>query len=164
MRTQPTIDPLWPGQPCARGAAWDGMGVNFALFSESAERVELCLFDRSGREEVARLASREQTDQVFLGYLPRCKVVESAFTWGDDQPPNVPWHETVIYELHVRGFTHLHLELPPALRGTYAGLACAPVVEYFKRQGVTTIELMPVHSFVDDRRLLERGLRNYWGY
>jgi glycogen operon protein len=230
------IDTLWRGKPYPRGATWDGMGVNFALFSESAERVELCLFDPSGRHEVARLPLREQTDQVFHGYLPqarpgllygyrvhgpyrpqdghrfnghkllldpyarnivgtirwhdalfgyrvghaqgdlsfdrrdsapylpRCKVVESAFTWGDDRPPNVPWHETVIYELHVKGFTQQHPEVPPELRGTYAGLACAPVIEYLKRLGVTTIELMPVHSFLDDRHLVERGLRNYWGY
>jgi glycogen operon protein len=230
------IDTLWRGKPYPRGATWDGMGVNFALFSESAERVELCLFDPSGRHEVARLPLREQTDQVFHGYLPqarpgllygyrvhgpyrpqdghrfnghkllldpyarnivgtirwhdalfgyrvghaqgdlsfdrrdsapylpRCKVVESAFTWGDDRPPNVPWHETVIYELHVKGFTQLNPEVPPELRGTYAGLACAPVIEYLKRLGVTTIELMPVHSFLDDRHLVERGLRNYWGY
>jgi isoamylase len=236
MSADNVIDALWPGQPYPRGATWDGMGVNFALFSEHAERVELCIFDPSGRNEVARLAFREQTDQVFHGYLPqarpgllygyrvygpyrpadghrfngnkllldpyarnivgairwhdslfgyrighgqgdlsfdrrdsapylpRCKVVETAFTWGNDMPPNVPWHETVIYELHVAGFTRQHPDVPPALRGTYAGLACAPVVEYFKRLGVTTIELMPVHSFLDDRHLVERGLRNYWGY
>ncbi|MDM7941379.1 MAG: glycogen debranching protein GlgX [Hydrogenophaga sp.] len=230
------IDALWPGKPYPRGATWDGMGVNFALFSESAERVELCLFDASGRNEIARLALREQTDQVFHGYLPqarpgllygyrvygpyrpqdghrfngnkllldpyarnivgairwhdalfgyrvgsaqadlsfdrrdsapylpRCKVIETAFTWGDDRPPNVPWHETVIYELHVGGFTRLHPDVPPALRGTYAGLACAPVIDHFKRLGVTTVELMPVHSFLDDRHLVERGLRNHWGY
>jgi len=97
-------------------------------------------------------------------YLPRCKVIESAFTWGDDRAPNVPWHETVIYELHVGGFTRLHPDVPPALRGTYAGLACAPVIDHFKRLGVTTVELMPVHSFLDDRHLVEKGLRNYWGY
>jgi glycogen operon protein len=236
MLAQPAIDALWPGQPYPRGASWNGMGVNFALFSESAERVELCLFDRSGRQEVKRLALREQTDQIFHGYLPqarpgllygyrvygpynpkaghrfngnkllldpyarnivgrirwhdalfgyrighsqedlsfdrrdsalylpRCKVVETGFTWGDDRRPNVPWHETVIYELHVRGFTRQHPDVPPELRGTYAGLACAPVIEHFKRLGVTTIELMPVHSFLDDRHLVERGLRNYWGY
>ena len=236
MAAPPVIDTLWRGRPYPRGATWDGMGVNFALFSESAERVELCLFDASGRNEVARIALREQTDQVFHGYLPqarpgllygyrvhgpyrpqdghrfnghkllldpyarnivgtirwhdalfgyrvghaqgdlsfdrrdsapylpRCKVVESAFTWGDDRPPNVPWHETVIYELHVRGFTRQHPGVPPALRGTYAGLACAPVVDHLKRLGVTTVELMPVHAFVDDRHLVERGLRNYWGY
>ena len=236
MRPQGLIDAVWRGQPYPRGATWDGMGVNFALFSEAAERVELCLFDASGRAEVQRIALREQTDQIFHGYLPqarpglhygyrvhgpydpkaghrfnghkllldpyarnivgsirwhdalfgyrighsqddlsfdrrdsapylpRCKVVESAFTWGDDRHPKVPWHETVIYEVHVRGFTMRHPDVPPALRGTYAGLACAPVVEYFKRLGVTTIELMPVHSFLDDRHLVERGLRNYWGY
>ena len=236
MGSQALIDTLWPGLPYPRGATWNGMGVNFALFSESAERVELCLFDTSGRHEISRLALREQTDQIFHGflpqarpgqlygyrvygpyrpqeghrfnghkllldpyarnivgairwndalfgyrighsqadlsfdrrdsapYLPRCKVAESAFTWGDDRPPNVPWHETVIYELHVRGFTRNHPAIPAKLRGTYAGLACAPVVEYLKRLGVTTIELMPVHSFVDERHLVERGLRNYWGY
>jgi isoamylase len=227
---------LWPGRPYPRGATWDGMGVNFALFSESAERVELCLFDAGGRNEVQRLVLREQTDQVWHGYLPqarpgllygyrvhgpyrprdghrfnphkllldpyarnivggvrwhdalfgyrighadadlsfdrrdsaphapRCKVVETAFSWGDDRRPEVPWHETVIYELHVRGFTRRHPQVPPALRGTYAGLACAPVVEHIKRLGVTTVELMPVHSFIDDRHLVEAGLRNYWGY
>ena len=236
MRPQGLIDAVWRGQPYPRGATWDGMGVNFALFSEAAERVELCLFDASGRNEIQRIALREQTDQIFHGYLPqarpglhygyrvhgpynpkaghrfnghkllldpyarnivgsirwhdalfgyrighsqddlsfdrrdsapylpRCKVVETAFTWGDDRRPKVPWHETVIYELHVRGFTMRHPDVPAALRGTYAGLACAPVIEYFKRLGVTTIELMPVHSFLDDRHLVERGLRNYWGY
>ncbi|MDH5538247.1 MAG: glycogen debranching protein GlgX [Rhizobacter sp.] len=236
MALQPVIDALWPGRPYPRGATWDGMGVNFALFSESAERVELCLFDHSGRQEIKRLAFLEQTDQVWHGYLPqarpgqlygyrvhgpyrpregqrfngnkllidpyarnimgavrwhdalfgyrighgegdlsfdrrdsapympRCKVVETAFSWGDDRPPHVPWHETVIYELHVRGFTMRHPEVPQALRGTFAGLACAPVIEYFKRLGVTTIELMPVHAFIDDRQLVEKGLRNYWGY
>jgi isoamylase len=236
MRARPAIDAVWHGRPYPRGATWDGMGVNFALFSESAERVELCLFDPSGRHEVQRIVLREQTDQVWHGYLPqarpgllygyrihgpyrprqghrfnghkllldpharnivgslrwhdalfgyrvghaegdlsfdrrdsaawmpRCKVVESAFSWGDDRPPEVPWHDMVIYEAHVRGFTRRHPEVPPALRGTYAALSCAPVIEYLKRLGVTTLELMPVHAFVDERRLLERGLRNYWGY
>jgi isoamylase len=236
MPAPSTIDALWPGKPYPRGATWDGMGVNFALFSESAESVELCLFDSTGRHESARLRLREQTDQVWHGYLPqarpgqlygyrvhgpyrprdghrfnpnkllldpyarhivgslrwhdalfgyrighadgdlsfdrrdsapympRCKVVETAFSWGDDRRPNVPWHETVIYETHVRGFTKQHPLVPPDLRGTYAGLACAPVVEHLKRLGVTTVELMPVHTFVDDRHLVEAGLRNYWGY
>jgi glycogen operon protein len=230
------IDALWPGRPHPHGATWDGMGVNFALFSESAERVELCLFDPSGRHEVKRLVLREQTDQVWHGYLPqarpgllygyrvhgpyrpkqghrfnahkllldpyarnivgalrwndalfgyrvghadgdlsydrrdsapympRCKVVESAFTWGDDRAPNVPWHDMVIYELHVRGFTIQHPQVPAELRGSYAGLASAPVIDHLKRLGVTTIELMPVHAFLDDRHLVNRGLRNYWGY
>jgi len=236
MAVTGTRHALWPGQPYPRGATWDGMGVNFALFSESAERVELCLFDPSGRNEIERLTLREQTDQIWHGYLPqarpgqlygyrvhgpyrpqqghrfnpnkllldpyarlivgavrwhdalfgyrighadgdlsfdrrdsapympRCKVIETAFSWGDDRRPKVPWHETVIYELHVRGYTKQHPEVPAALRGTYAGLACAPVVEHIKRLGVTTVELMPVHAFVDDRHLVDAGRRNYWGY
>ena len=232
----PKLDALWPGKPSPRGATWDGLGVNFALFSEHAEKVELCLFDASGRHEVQRITLREQTDQVFHGYLPqarpgllygwrvhgpwqprqghrfnghkllidpyarnivgqlrwhdalfgyrighsdgdlsfdrrdsapympRCKVVETAFSWGDDRRPDVPWHETVIYETHVRGFTMQHPEVPEKLRGTYAGLSCAPVVDHLRRLGVTTVELMPVHAFLDDRQLLERGLRNHWGY
>ena len=94
----------------------------------------------------------------------KCRVVDPAFSWGDDRAPQVPWHETVIYEVHVRGFTIDHPEVPPQLRGTYAGLATPPVIEYLRRLGVTTVELMPVHTFVDDRHLTERGLRNYWGY
>jgi isoamylase len=236
MAGAPAVDAVWPGRPYPRGATWDGMGVNFALFSESAERVELCLFDRSGRHELQRLTLRECTDHVWHGYLPqarpgqlygyrvhgpyrprdghrynphkllldpyarnivgamrwhdalfgyrighaesdlsfdrrdsapympRCKVVETAFSWGDDRPPAVPWQDTVIYELHVRGHTQRHPQVPPELRGTYAGLACAPVVEHLQRLGVTTVELMPVHAFVDDRHLVEAGLRNYWGY
>ena len=96
--------------------------------------------------------------------MPKSKVIDPAFSWGDDRRPSVPWSEMVIYETHVRGFTRLHPEVPPPLRGTYAGLACAGVVEYLRRLGVTTIELMPVHAFVDDRHLVERGLTNYWGY
>ncbi|MEO6409307.1 MAG: glycogen debranching protein GlgX [Burkholderiaceae bacterium] len=230
------IDAVWPGRPFPRGANWDGLGVNFALFSEHAERVELCLFDPGGRHEIQRLVLPEQTDHVFHGYLPqarpgllygyrvhgpykpqdghrfnghkllldpyarnivgqirwhdalfgyrvghddadlsfdrrdsapylpRCKVIESAFSWGDDRRPAVPWHETVIYEAHVRGLTMRHPGVPEALRGTYAGLSCAPVIDHLKRLGVTTLELMPVHAFLDDRHLLERGLSNYWGY
>jgi len=230
------IDAIWPGRPFPRGTSWDGLGVNFALFSEHAERVELCLFDASGRHEVQRLVLPEQTDQIFHGYLPqarpgllygyrvhgpykpqdghrfnghkllldpyarnivgqlrwhdalfgyrvghddgdlsfdrrdsapympRCKVIESAFSWGDDRRPDVPWHETVIYEAHVRGLTMRHPGVPEALRGTYAGLSCAPVIDHLQALGVTTLELMPVHAFIDDRHLLERGLSNYWGY
>ena len=230
------IDTLWPGQPYPRGANWNGMGVNFALFSEHAERVELCLFDASGRHQTHRIVLRERTDQIFHGFLPqarpgllygyrvygpyrpkdghrfnhhkllldpyarqlvgplrwhdavfgyrvghgeadlsfdrrdsapwmpRCKVIEPAFTWGEDRRPQVPWHETVIYEAHVRGLTMTHPEVPQALRGTYAGLSCAPVVEHLKRLGVTTLELMPVHAFIDDRHLVDRGLANHWGY
>ncbi len=227
---------VWPGRSLPRGAYWDGEGVNFAVFSEHAEAVELCVFDRTGRRELQRIPLVERTDEIFHCYLPearpgllygyrmhgpyrpeqglrfnphkllldpyarsiagslrwsdalfgysvgnkrgdlsfdrrdsasampKSKVIEPAFTWGDDRPPAIPWHDMVIYELHVRGFTMQHPDVPPALRGTYAGLATAPVVDYLKRLGVTTVELMPVHYFIDDRRLVQEGLRNYWGY
>jgi isoamylase len=229
------LDPV-AGKPYPLGATWDGQGVNFALFSEHAERVDLCLFDPRGRREVARLELQWQTDQVFHAYLPearpgllyayrvhgpyepergivsmphkllldpyakqlvgqvrwsdalfgyrigspksdlqmdrrdsapgmpRCQVIDTAFTWGDDRHPRTPWHDTVIYELHVKGFTALNELVPPALRGTYAGLATTPVMAYLKRLGVTAVELMPVHAFIDDRHLVAHGLRNYWGY
>jgi isoamylase len=227
---------VWPGQPYPRGATWDGEGVNFSVFSANAEKVELCIFDSSGRHEVQRIALRERTDEIWHSYLPearpgllygyrvygpydperghrfnphklliepyakhlqgtmvwsdahfgyrvghakadlsfdrrdsapgtpKSRVIDPAFTWGDDRPPRVPWHDTVIYEAHVRGMTMKHPEIPPQLRGTYAGLATAPVIEHLLRLGVTTLELMPVHAFFDDRHLLEKGLRNYWGY
>jgi glycogen operon protein len=227
---------VWPGRPYPLGATWDGIGVNFALFSERAERVELCLFEARGSREVERVELRERTDQVWHGYLPearpgqlygyrvhgpyapeqgqrfnpskllldpyaravvgplrwsdrpfgyrlksrrgdlsfdrrdsaagmpRCQVVDPVFNWGDDRPPRTPWHETVIYELHVRGYTRLHPDVPEAARGTYSGLASPPVVDHLRRLGVTAVELMPVHAFVDDRHLADRGLRNYWGY
>ncbi len=227
---------VWPGRPYPRGATWDGEGVNFALFSEHAEKVELCIFDDKGRRELRRVVLPERTDQVWHGYLPearpgmlygyrvhgpyrpeqghrfnphkllldpyarsltgsiswsdacfgyrvgharadlsfdrrdsapampKCRIVDPAFTWGDDRRPGVPWHETVIYELHVKGFTMQHPEIPPPLRGTYAGLVSSPVIEYLRRLGVTTLELMPVHAFIDDRHLVQKGLRNYWGY
>jgi isoamylase len=227
---------VWPGRPYPLGSTWDGEGVNFALYSEHAEKVELCLFENSGRRETLRVQLPEQTDMVWHGYLPEVRpgqlygyrvygpyapeqgqrfnhhkllldpygkqvqgsirwsdsnfgykvgnkhedlsfdrrdnsagmpknrVIDSAFTWGTDAPPRIPWHETLIYELHVKGFTMAHPDVPAHLRGTYAGLATGPVIEYLTRLGVTSIELMPVHSFVDDRQLVERGLRNYWGY
>ena len=230
------ITEVWPGQPYPLGASWTGEGVNFALFSEHAEKVELCIFDAKGRREIQRIDMRWQTDQVWHCYLPearpgllygyrvygpykpeeghrfnpnkllldpyakdiygnivwsdahfgyrigdkradlsfdrrddarfmpKCQVIDPAFTWGDDRPPRTPWEDTIIYELHVRGFTMQHPDVPPALRGTYAGLATAPVIEYLQRLGVTAVELMPVHAFIDDRHLIEKGLRNYWGY
>ncbi len=233
MAASPTV---WPGRPYPLGATWDGSGVNFALFSEYAEKVELCLFDTLGRREVARIALPEQTDQVWHGYLPdvrpgqlygyrvhgpyepeqghrfnphkllldpyakaidgklrwsdahygykigsrredlsfdrrdsaggmpKCKVIDQAFTWGDDRPPMTPWHETVIYEMHVKGFTERHPGVPPHLRGTYAGLASEAAVEHLKALGVTAVELLPCHAFVDDRFLVRKRLRNYWGY
>ena len=225
-----------PGLPYPLGATWDGSGVNFALFSANAEKVELCMFDARGRRELARVALPEYTDEVWHGYLPearpgmlygyrvygpydphrghrfnhhkllldpyakaltgsvrwsdanygyrigsqredlsfdrrdnagampKCVVVESAFTWGDDKPPNVPWSQTVYYELHVKGYTINHPSVQPALRGTFAGLADPAVVSYLHDLGVTTVELLPVHAFVDDRHLVEKRLRNYWGY
>lgn len=230
------ISAVWPGRPFPRGASWDGEGVNFALFSENALRVELCLFDPRGRKEVQRIELREQTDLIWHCYLPearpgllygyrvhgpydpahghrfnphklliepyakdivglikwsdahfayrighrnkdmsfdrrdnaegmpKCRVIDPAFTWGNDRPPNIPWSDMVIYELNVKGFTKNHPDVPKQLRGTYAGLATAPVIEHFKKLGITSIELMPVHSFVDDRHLVEQGLSNYWGY
>ncbi|HRH79538.1 MAG TPA: glycogen debranching protein GlgX [Thiobacillaceae bacterium] len=227
---------VWPGKPYPLGATWDGQGVNFALFSEHADKVELCLFDTQGRREVTRVALPERTDQVWHGYLPEARpgqlygyrvygpyaperghrfnphkllidpyakalagrvnwsdvqygykvghrredlsfdrrdsatgmpksqVIDPAFTWGGDRPPSVPWHETVIYEAHVKGLTQLHPEVAPHLRGTYAGLASAPVIQHLQRLGVTAVELLPVHAFVDDRFLVTRGLTNYWGY
>jgi isoamylase len=232
-QTKPIV---WPGKPYPLGATWDGEGVNFALFSEHAEKVELCLFDSSGRRELHCITLKEQTDQVWHCYLPEARpgllygyrlhgpydplhgqrfnhhkllldpyakqvkndlkwsdshfgyrighakedlsfdrrdsapgmlkgiVIDPSFTWGADQPPRIPWHQSVIYEVHVKGFTKLHPDVPPALRGTYAGLATAPVINYLKRLGITAVELMPVHCFVDDRVLIEKGLRNYWGY
>jgi glycogen operon protein len=91
-------------------------------------------------------------------------VVDPSFTWGTDRPPRIPWHQSVIYEMHVKGFTIRHPEVPPALRGTYAGLATAPVIDHLTRLGITAVELMPAHCFIDDRQLVARGLRNYWGY
>ena len=233
---KPTELIVWPGKPYPLGATWDGEGVNFALFSERAENVELCLFDPSGRREVHRIAVREQTDQVWHCYLPEARpgllygyrvrgpydpnkglrfnhhkllldpyakqirnglkwhdsrfgykigspkedlsfdrrdsaqgmlkavVVDPAFTWGADQAPRTPWHRTIIYEVHVKGFTMRHPDIPPALRGTYAALGTAPVIDYLTRLGITAVELMPVHAFIDDRYLVERGLNNYWGY
>ena len=227
---------VWPGRPYPLGATWDGEGVNFSLFSEHAEKVELCLFDARGRRELECIDMRWQTDQAWHCYLPearpgllygyrvygpytpehghrfnphkllldpyakdifgqirwsdaqfgyrvgnrredlsfdrrdnaagmpKCRVVDTAFTWGDDKRPHVPWHEAIIYELHVKGFTMRHPGIPDHLRGTYAGLSCPQAIDHFKRLGVTIIELMPVHSFIDDRHLVERGLRNYWGY
>ncbi|MFO7606035.1 MAG: glycogen debranching protein GlgX [Desulfurivibrionaceae bacterium] len=227
---------VWPGRPYPLGATWDGEGVNFALFSEHADRVELCLFEGLRGREQERIELRHQTDQVWHCYLPegrpgllygyrvhgpykpekglrfndkkllidpyakalhgslrwhdslfgyrlgnpkedlsydrrnsaklmpKCQVIDPAFTWADDRRPGTPWHDTVIYELHVKGFTQQHPQVPESLRGTYAALATMPVIEYLKGLGVTAVELMPVHAFIDERNLVEKGFRNYWGY
>jgi len=223
-----------PGTPYPLGATWDGEGVNFALFSAHATRVELCLFD--GDEERERIVLPEQDDLVWharlpevrpgqlygyrvhgpyapaegqrfnpakllidpyakaitrpirwsdalFGYvpgdsaadlslnpadsapgMPKCAVIEPAFTWGDDRPPRIPWNRTVIYECHVKGLTLRHPDVPERLRGTYLALASDPVLDHLRALGVTAVELMPVHHFVADRHLVERGLTNYWGY
>ncbi len=211
VRTVVARSTVWRGRPYPPGATWDGSGVNFALFSKHAERVELCLFDPKGRRELERIELRDRTDFVWHCYLPearpgqlygyrvygphhpdaghrfdpgkvlldpyaklirgkisaglgRCQVIDTAFSWGDDRPPRIPWQDTVIYEVHVKGFTQLHPEVPEQLRGTYAGLATAPVISHLKALGVTAVELLPVHSLVDEKRLLQHGLRNYWGY
>ncbi len=226
-----------PGHPYPLGATWDGEGVNFALFSENATGVELCLFDHPDQEkETHTIRIEERTNQVWHVFLPEARpgqlygfrvsgpyepqaghrfnpnkllidpyakalhgdlrwsdsmfgytighpdadlsfdernnaslvpksvVVEQAFTWGEDKPLRRPWSETIIYEMHVRGFTAKHPLIQEALRGTYAGLATRPVIEYLQRLGVTAIELLPVHAFVADKHLVDKGLSNYWGY
>ena len=228
---------IWPGRPYPLGATWDGRGVNIALYSENATRVEVCLFDapESARESL-RITLPEQTDLVWHGYFPDmlpgdlygfrvhgpydpdrghrfnpnkvlldpyakeivsmtrwgdemfgyrigdsrrdlsfddrdnaaiaplATVIDPAFTWGDDRAPHTPPHKTVIYELHVKGFTRLHPEIPEELRGSYAALGCDPVLRHFEKLGVTAVELLPVHHHIDDRHLVELGLSNYWGY
>ena len=221
----------WPGSPYPLGATYDGAGTNFALFSEAADFVELCLFDDQGKEERIRLP--EVDGFVHHGYLlnvnpgqrygfrvhgpydpargPRCNpnkllldpyakavtgevdwdqavfcydfgepdsrndldsaghtmlgvVVNPYFDWANDRPPNIPYHETVIYEAHVRGLTMRHPDIPEEMRGTYAGLAHPVMIDYLNTLGVSAIELMPVHQFLHDHGLTEKGLRNYWGY
>ncbi|MGZ4956632.1 MAG: glycogen debranching protein GlgX [Methylobacter sp.] len=230
------ITAVWPGRPYPRGAHWDGEGVNFAIFSEHAEKIELCLFDAKGKNEVQRIELKDCSDMVWHCYLPearpgllygfrvygpyrpqeghrfnphklliepyakdilgtplwsdahfgysvgsknedlsfsrrdnasvmpKCRVIDQSFAWGNDQPPDVQWHDMVVYEAHVKGFTMQHPDIPLKFRGTYAGLVMEPAIEHLKRLGVTTLELMPVHAFLDDRHLLEKDLRNYWGY
>lgn len=236
MIPNPLPEALLPGRNYPLGATWDGLGVNFAVFSAHAERVDLCLFDDVGRREMARFPLPEYTDQIWHGYLPdagpgavygfraygpyapehghrfnpnkllldpyaralrgeihwsdalygyrhhatrehlsydrrdsaafmpKAVVTDDAFSWGDDRPPNVPWAETVIYEAHVRGMTKLREDIAPNLRGTFAALSDPRVIAHLRRLGITAIELLPVHAFAQDRFLLQRGLRNYWGY
>jgi isoamylase len=223
------------GLPYPKGATWDGQGVNFALFSAHATRVELCLFDESGRNETARLELPEYRDEIWHGYvpgvrpgtvygyrvhgpykpeeghrfnpnkllldpyarahigelrwdaavfgykmgeedttfderdsapfMPKCVVVDPDFKWHRERVWRVvPWDRTIVYETHVRGFTKLHPAVPERQRGTFCGLAHADVVAYIKSLGVTTVELLPVHTFINDSFLLDKKLTNYWGY
>jgi isoamylase len=223
---------LWPGSSFPLGATYDGTGTNFAVFSEVADAVELCLFDADGAE--TRVALPERTAQVWHGYAPtvgpgqrygfrvhgpyepaaglRCHpskllldpyatavegevdwgeamftyrfdapdgplndldsgphmpkgvVTSPYFDWANDRPPRTAWNETMVYEVHVKGFTARHPDVPEELRGTYAGLAHPAALEYLRALGVTAVELLPVHQFIQDSHLTDRGLRNYWGY
>ncbi len=223
---------VWPGNPYPLGAIYDGFGTNFSLFSEIADKVELCLFDEHGKE--TRVAMSEVTGYCWHAYLPevrpgqrfgyrvhgpwdparghrcnpakllldpyakaiegqvewneavfpypigqdstmandldsapfmpRCLVHQPHFDWAGDRRLQRPWHETVIYELHVKGFTERHPDIPEELRGTYAALAHPVAVDYLKSLGVTAVELMPVHQFIHDKHVVDRGLSNYWGY
>jgi glycogen operon protein len=222
---------VWPGSAYPLGATYDGSGTNFALFSEVAERVELCLFDEAGVE--TRYNLPEVDAFVWHGYLPnvsagqrygyrvhgpyepaaghrcnpskllldpyakavegeidwaqacfsytwgdedsineedsaphmsKCVVISPFFDWDNDRSPRTPYNETVIYEAHVKGLTNTHPDIPEDIRGTYAALAHPVMIEHYKKIGVTAIELMPVHQFVHDSHLVDRGLRNYWGY
>jgi glycogen operon protein len=222
------------GQPHPLGATWDGLGVNFALFSAHATKVELCIFDEAGETELERIELPEYTDEVWHGYLsnarpgtvyayrvhgpyepeaghrfnpnkllldpyakqlvgelawdpavfgyqagtedltfderdsarfmPKCRVIDPAFTWGREQPPRVAWERTIFYEAHVRGYTMLHPAVPEDLRGTFSGMSNRAVIDYIRSLGVTSVELLPIHAYVDDDFLLKKGLRNYWGY
>ncbi|MBI1848578.1 MAG: glycogen debranching protein GlgX [Candidatus Rokubacteria bacterium] len=227
----------WPGRPSPLGATWDGTGANFALFSEHAGAVELCLFDEADpAREIARIPVQERTDQVWHVYLPEANpgllygyrvhgpyqpasghrfnpakllldpyaravagtmaatgatlgyrrgdaiedlapdttddaadvakavVIDPTFPWGNDRALRTPWHETVIYEVHVRGFTARHPDVPAPLRGTYAGFACPAAIAYLRRLGISAVELLPVHQAVTEAAIAAGGLTNYWGY
>jgi isoamylase len=228
----------WPGTPYPLGATWDGWGTNFALFSEAAERVELCLFNPGGDDNAGPLIEERvelteidgfvwhvylpgiapgqrygyrvhgpwdpgrglrcdgskllldpygkavegdvEWDESLFDYqlgnprrrntadsaphMPKNVVINPFFDWGHDRAPQTPYHETVIYEAHVRGLTLCHPDIPPEQRGTYAGLAHPAVIAHLQRLGVTAVELMPVHQFISEQSLVARGLSNYWGY
>ncbi len=228
--------PVREGRPFPLGATWDGLGVNFAVFSAHATRVEVCLFDNDGNTETERFELPEYTDEVWHGYLPdarpgtvygfrvhgpyepdaghrfnpnkllidpyakqlvgtlkwddalfgytigspdkdlsfderdsapfvpKSRVIDPAFTWGNERRPRVPWDQTILYETHLKGFTQLNKRVPEELRGKFKGLGDARVIEYLHNLGVTTIELLPIHAFCDDRYLVDKGMVNYWGY
>jgi glycogen operon protein len=224
----------WPGNPYPLGATYDGLGVNFALFSEHAKSVELCLFDKDGKEVKIKVNDRTHNswhiylpglkpgqlygyrirgkfnpaegfrfnpnkllicpysfsinstikwnDALFsyiindsdedLSYsdtdsapfLPKSVVIDKVFDWQGDSQPRIPLHKTVIYELHVKGFTQMANHIPESLRGKFAGISHEESIKYFKKLGINAVELMPIHHFVADRHLVERGLTNFWGY
>jgi glycogen operon protein len=155
---------VWPGRPYPLGATWDGMGVNFALFSENATKVELCLFDSvNAQSESQRIELPERDEEVWHVYLPDLRPGQ-LYGWGDDRAPRTPWHETLIYEVHVKGFTRQHPLVPENVRGTYAGLASSAATHHLRDLGVTAVELMPIHYHINDRFLVESGRTNYWGY
>jgi glycogen operon protein len=225
----------WPGRPFPLGPVWDGRGTNFSLFSENAERVELCLFDDDDREtrhevtertafnwhcylpgvgpgqrygyrvhgpydpgrglrfnavkllldpyakaiegpiryDIANVlpyvpggddADLSPDDEDDVDAMPKCVVVDESFDWEDDRHPRTPWNHTVIYEMHVKGFTKLNEAVREDLRGTYAGLASEPAIEYLRDLGVTAVELLPIHHIAEEQALVDRGLSNYWGY
>ena len=224
-----------PGRPYPQGATWDGSGANFAIYSEAAERVELCLFASRTDNEPETIELREKTAYVWHGYLPaiapgqlygyrvygryeperglrcnpakllidpyataicggvdwnaplfpyplgsdddftrdetddawgmpKCVVGNPYYDWEGDRALRTPLSDSVIYEVNVRGFTKEHPDVPEALRGTYAGLTSPAALKYLKALGITAVELLPIHDFLDDKQLVERGLRNYWGY
>ena len=231
-----TASRIREGLPFPLGASWDGLGVNFAIFSANATKVELCLFDSAGEVELERIELPEYTDEIFHGYLPdahpglvygyrvygpydpknghrfnhnkllidpyakqlvgelkwsealfgytighpdddlsfderdsapfvpKCKVIDPAYTWGREQRVNVPWDKTIFYETHTRGFTMRHPSVPDEVKGTFSGLMVDDVIQHIKGLGVTSIELLPIHAFVNDQHLLEKGMTNYWGY
>jgi isoamylase len=232
------MNTIYPGKPYPLGANWDGKGVNFALYSDNATGVELCLYDSSidVKDPEVRVKVTERTHQIWhcylpgvkpgqlygyrvhgpyepenghrfnankvlidpyakaisgtidwhdslfgyeLGhdkedfsfsttdsspYIPKAVVVDSSFDWEDDKPPRTPYHQSVIYEAHAKGFTKLHPDIPEEIRGSYAAIGHPACIKYLTELGVTAIELMPVHHFVNDRHLAEKGLSNYWGY
>ncbi len=224
------------GLPFPLGATWDGLGVNFALFSANATKVELCLFDPATEEEIERIELPEYTDEIYHGYLPdahpglvygyrvygpydpenghrfnpnkllidpyakqlvgqlkwsealfgytighpdgdlsfderdsapfvpKSKVIDPAYTWGRDHRVSVPWDKTIIYEAHAKGLSMRHPAVPEAVRGTFAGMMVPEVVDHIRKLGVSSVELLPIHGFVNDQHLLQKGLNNYWGY
>jgi glycogen debranching enzyme GlgX len=213
MGTLSASNALQNGRPWPLGGHWDGAGINFALFSAHAERVELCVWEGDALRTFLLPA---RTDQIWHGYLPGAspglcyayrvygpsgpghrfdpqrllidpyareltgtfsweqilpreqglcsRVVAPTFDWGDDVAPATPWSDTVLYEIHVKGATQRHPGVPEHLRGTYAGLASPAMLEHLHRLGVTAVKLLPIHGFLDEKHLVQRGLTNYWGY